>query len=514
MNTLNTLATLLSEKVRNGSLEDISLTNSNSLRTFAKCLTSAKGSGIDVPASAKGVFDAVTEFSETVKDQAHNRDVLAMFQSISDAFAKKINKSYVELSKIKDTVNRLVGKITAVAKDRIAEDPVLAASESLNTTSTKLNYVRWDLLRNVSEPVLIHDLCHRLGIEEITAGNESYIRDLLISRLPYENDKTKVDLQPIVVTRAKANEMVNAVCAKVGKALGKDIVKACMVHVLSLDEYKCRKAVNSIKRFASGESANLINDMLGMVYSYGTILPHMTRDVLDVSASTQSLVDAKVDAMKSFIDITSYICSQYRNTIWKDAVVVPGMKVNTDNWGEFCKQDRKMIKSNPTLAIIQYKNKIYGDDPIPVYGIKGETIANVCDEIAKEAYAEASSNTLACNQKKKEIFRDAFISVSGQWLRSQKNYSVEYLYDNEPEQYAASIYDSNRDDAVENMLYTVILNSCYVDTLTSKLHNRLRDEYRKLALSAESLNERDVINADTKVLADTINEFMVDLLLI
>ena len=51
-------------------------------------------------------------------------------------------------------------------------------------------------------------------------------------------------------------------------------------------------------------------------------------------------------------------------------------------------------------------------------------------------------------------------------------------------------------------------------TITAKLHNRLRDEYKKLALTANSINERDIINADTKVLADTINEFMVDLLLI
>ena len=513
MNTLNTLATLLSEKVRNGSLEDIYFTNSNSLRTLCKCL-STTGKGLDVPASPQGVFQTITEFSDAVKDQKHNKDVLAMFQMISDAFAKKISKSYNELSKIKDTVNNLVGKITTVAKSRIAEDPVLAASESLTTTNTKLGYVRWDLMKNVSEPVLIHDLCHRLGIEEISQGNESYIRNVLVSRLPYENEKNTLDLQPIIVDRKKANAMVDAVYAKVKNSLNKDIVKACMSHVLGLDEYKCRKAVNSIKRFATGEGASSINDMLSMVYSYGLILPCMTRDILDVSASTQTLIDTKVDAMKSFIDLTAWLCSRYRNEIWKDAVVVPGMKVNTDNWAAFCNTDKKMIKSNPTLAILQYKNKIYGDDPIPVYGIKGETISSVCDQIAKEAYEEASANTLACNQKKKEIFRDAFIAVSGQWLRHRKSYSAEYLYGNEPERYAASIYDSNRDDAVENMLYTVILNSCYIDTLTSKLHNRLRDEYRKLALSAESLNERDVINADTKVLADTINEFMVDLLLV
>jgi hypothetical protein len=117
-----------------------------------------------------------------------------------------------------------------------------------------------------------------------------------------------------------------------------------------------------------------------------------------------------------------------------------------------------------------------------------------------------------CNQKKKEIYRDAFIITAGKWLRAQKKFSNEFLMSDEPEAFAESIFDSNRNDAVENMFYTTILNSCYVNTLTSKIHKRLRDEYKKAAAAASTLTERDIVNIDTKVMADVVNEFMVGLL--
>ena len=149
---------------------------------------------------------------------------------------------------------------------------------------------------------------------------------------------------------------------------------------------------------------------------------------------------------------------------------------------------------------------------MPIYGISGQSIIDRCESIAQEAYATATANTVRCNQQKRAIYRDAFIATAGKWLRSQKEFSREYSHTN-PETFAASVYDSNRDDAVENMFYTVILNSKYINTLTSKIHGRLRDEYKKAAMAATALTERDLANIDTKVMADVIADFAADLLL-
>ena len=63
------------------------------------------------------------------------------------------------------------------------------------------------------------------------------------------------------------------------------------------------------------------------------------------------------------------------------------------------------------------------------------------------------------------------------------------------------------------MYYSVILNSCYVNTLTSTIHKRLRDEYKKAMSTANTLTERDITNLDTKVLADLMSEYLVENLL-
>ena len=513
MNTLNTLSTLISERVRNNELPDITLTDNNSLRTILSCLVAGQETAMDIDRSPKAIHDAMLEYSATVRDQEQYGELLNEFQKISNAFSTRLKGAYKDLTQIKDIVTQLVSKTTTTARNRIAEDPVLASTEADNISTVKLKPIRWDLIDGVSEPVLINKLCNKLGIEEIPTGSEKYIQSVLIARLPYQDRTNRPELPEVRVSKNKANAMINAVADRVGKRLSKEAVKMTVAHIMSLDEYKCRKAIGSISRFATGESASEVNDMLRMVYMYNTIMPYLTRDVLEVAASTQDAIDKRVAVMESFIDVTAYLCSTYRNQIWKDAVVVPGMKINTDNWQDFTSSESQVIKNNPHLAILQYKNKVYGDKNLPLYGIKGETIAMSCDRIAKEAYEEASATTLACNQRKKEIFRDSFIATAGNWLRHQPKYSMEFLYSQEPEKFAASVYDSNRDDAVENMFYTVIMNSCRINTLTAKLHTRLRDEYKKLALTADSVNERDIINADTKVLADTINEFLVDLVL-
>jgi len=512
MNTLNTLSTLISEKVRNNELPEITLTDSNSLRTLVQCLVAGQDTSMTIDRTPKAVYEAMEEFRTVTNDQEQYGEILDVFTRISNAFATRISNAYKDLTNIRDIVTQLVSKTTTVARNRIAEDPVLASTEADNVSTTRLKPIRWDMLEDISEPVLINKLCNKLGIEEIPTGSEKYIQSVLISRLPYQNNHIP-ELPPVAVTKSKAKDMISAVARCASKKLNKEAVQMAIAHIMSLDEYKCKKAVGSIARFATGESADSINDMLRMVYLYNNVMPYMTRDILGTAASTQDAIDKRVAVMESLIDVTAYLCSTYRNEIWRDAIVVPGMKINTDNWQEFTSAESQIIKKNPHLAIIQYKNKVYGDNILPLYGIKGEIIAKSCDQIAKEAYAEASNNTLACNRRKKDIFRDAFIQVAGSWLRAQPKYSAEYLYSGRPEHFAASVYDSNRDDAVENMFYTVIMNSCRVNTLTAKLHNRLRDEYKKLALSAESINDRDIINADTKVLADTINEFLVDLIL-
>lgn len=509
MTTLNTLTTLLSERARKGGLPDIEFTENDGLRVLSNHLVTVSETDT-VDNTNAGVHDALIEYANIVEDPDLH-DVLKKFQQVANAFNYRFTKSYEELTDIKKTVSKLVESSENLAKSRISEDPVLASLENDQFTSTKLKPVQWGYLNNANESELERKLLHSLNMSEIPAGSERYVHGLLISHLPCGPASKVKSFTPLSITKGKMKEMINSLAARLPN-LKEQEVRNIFAHILHLDQYDCNKAITSINNMMSGECASKINYILRFTNVYNQVMSQISEESLGLSKSTMAGVMERVDAMHAFIDLTTYFCVYYRNNIWRDAILVPGMLVNTDNWGEFCKADKQIIKSNPTLAILQYKNKVYEDRDIPVYGINGQTIIDRCDNIAKEAYEIASANTLRCNQKKKEIYRESFIYTAGRWLRQQKNFSVEYNNSN-PERFAASIYDSNRDDAVENMYYSVIMNSSYVNTLTSQIHKKLRDEYKKAASTATALTERDIINLDTKVLADLMSEYLVENLL-
>ena len=510
MNTVNTLTTLMAEKARVGELVDVELTESNGLRTLADYLVTVS-SGDEIENTNAGFYAAVQEFASMVNTPEEYHDIFEKFQKISDAFAIRISNSYKELTKIKGEVTKLVASSESLAKSRISEDPILASLESDLSTTTKLKPVRWDYLNNVNEMMLEQKLLARIGVESIKEGSERYIHSVMISHLPFGTASDQKDFTPIKITKGKLREMVDALAAKV-PSLKKIEVQNILAHVLHLNRIDCHKAIHSIENLMSGESASKINQVLRFACTHNMVLPHISSETFDVSRDTMAAIKERVDAMQACIDLTTYLCSYYRNTTWHDSIVVPGMLINTDNWEAFTSSDKEAIKKNPTLAIMQYKNKMYEDRDVPLAGIKSQSIIDRCENIAKEAYEIANANTFRCNQKKKDIYRDAFIYTAGKWLRDQKKYSKEFMASDEPEAFARSIYDSNRDDAVENMFYTVILNSCYINTLTSQIHKRLRDEYKKAVSTATNLTDRDIINIDTKVMADVVNEFMVELL--
>ena len=510
MNTVNTLTTLMAEQARTGDLADIELTDSNGLQMLANYLVTMS-SGAEIENTNAGFHEAVQEFANMVNNPEEFHDVFEKFQKIADAFSVRISDSYKELKHIKEEVTELVASSEALAKSRISEDPVLASLESDLSTITKLKPVRWDYLNSVNEMSLEQKLLGKLGLESIKEGDERYIHTLMIDHLPFGISGRKEDFAPIKITKNKMKEMVDSLAAKV-PSLNKIEVQNILAHVLHLNRIDCNKAINSIQNLMSGESASKINQILRLTATYNAVLPYISAETFELSRDTMAAVKERVDAMQDCIDLTTYLCSYYRNHVWHDAIVVPGMLVNTDNWEEFSSADKDAIKKNPTLAIMQYKNKIYEDQDVPLSGIKGQSIIDRCETIAKEAYEIASANTFRCNQKKKDIYRDAFIFTAGKWLREQKKYSPEFFSSGEPESYARSIYDGNRDDAVENMFYTVILNSCYINTLTAQIHKRLRDEYKKAVARATTLTDRDIINIDTRVMADVVNEFMVGLL--
>ena len=499
---------------KEGALPDFRFTKNGSLLTFVQNMVAGSTETMICGTTPNDIYATLTEFQAMTNDPQY-KGMLYAFERLGSAFAKKLTTAYQNLQSIHDQVTQITSSINAQVRNRIAGDPVLAASEKDISSDVKLRPIRWDLIKDVSVAGTANRVMTRYNIkDELTPYNTRQIHGWILDSLPFANPAHDVDLEPIRVPKKKANAMFTNVYNALGGRLSKETIQTCVAHVMTISHEKCVKAVLAIRRLAEGDAPEKFNDMLTMVNLYNQILPKMTAETMDVAASTQAEIDKRVDIMRQYIDATAYFCNHYRCTVWKDAIVVPGMQINSDNWREFCDAGKKPIQTNPHLAIVQYKNRVYGDNDIPVSGIDMKNIVDTCETIAKECYEEASSHTLQCNRRKKDIFRDVFCETAHAWIAHSGAYSAEQLASGAQKRYVAAIYDSNQDDAVENMLYTIMLDTSYRDSLEAKLHAGLLEEYKKLSLSAESLNERDAINVDQKVIANLVAKFLVDLILV
>lgn len=515
MNTKNTITAILADYMRKeGSLPDFTFTKNGSLQTFVQNMVAGSTETMETGTTPNDIYATLTEYQKMAEDPQY-KGMLFAFDRLGSAFAQKLTQAYKNLHHVHDEVSQVTSRIHNEVRNRIAADPVLAASESDVYSNVKLRPIRWDLVKDVSVAGTANRVLSRYDLSEEIAGHSTHrLHSWILDSLPFANPKHDVELTPIQVPKKKAVAMIGNVCKALAGKLSKETVQTCVAHVLTISHEKGVKAVLSIRRLADGDSLEKFNDMLTMVNLYNQILPKMSAENMDVAASTQAEIDKRVDIMRQYIDATAYFCNYYRCTVWKDAIVVPGMQINSDNWQEFCGTDKQPIQSNPHLAIVQYKNRVYGDKDIPVSGIDMKNIVDTCETIAKECREEASSQTALCNRRKKEIFRDVFCETANAWIAQSGAYSAEQVASGAQKRYVAAVYDSNQDDAVENMLYTIMLETSYHDSLESKLQAGLLEEYKKLSLSAESLNERDAINVDQKVVANLVAKFLVDLILV
>ena len=513
MSTNTTLASAIADMVKNNTLPEFEFTDARSLRTVAQNLSVAEDAPIDVPADMAGILSVVNQFDAVIKDP-FNKGMLQAFTGISSAFADRIKDAFQNLHDIKEEVTQMTQKVTNRAKSVITADPVLASTEQ-DLTALRLKSIRWDLIDHISIPAALGRLNTKYNISPSSIKNPQYQVEDLLANLPMTTVKNTVELGKITLPKRKVRDIFNAVHAKLNNKLDRKTVSHSIATILSMDSFDIQRSLSSIRGFYAGENVADVNHLLQMVNVYSQILPKMTPEILDVAKSTQAEIDKRVEILRDYIDTAAVVCNYYRCTNWKDAIVTPGMLINTDNWRNFCASEKRPIKVNPHLAIIQYVNRLYKDQALPVNGIKGEYIDAACENIAKECQDEASANAGRVNSRKKEIFRDAFIDVAFDWLKRNGGYTDSYLYGGQPARYVATIYDTNPDDAVENMFYTVMMNSQkYNNTLIAAIQKGLRDEYKKATLSAERLTTRDLTNVDVRVLADTIAEFLVDLVVI
>ncbi|MBR1988408.1 MAG: hypothetical protein IKA36_05165 [Clostridia bacterium] len=497
MGKYNSFANLLKDQATHDNLPDMLFTDNADLRGSTARLAIA--SSYDDEVSAENIVDVIKEFDSFNEDAEYN-GMFSSFENIAQAFASKLQNGVDTLRAIKEDVTWIKDKHDETVAMRIAENPVLAKICGIEKELTMEN-AAWNYLDEVDERFLITELHDKIGMDPDREINKSVI-SLVINAMPCANRTNQVELKAIEIGADKFNASVDKL-AEFVQGESKETVAGMFANLLKLDTYSCELAVRSATNFANGKTLSKLNDILHISVAYNKLFDAIKRVDLDIATSTLEEIGTHVDAMHAISSTMLYIASYYRNTIWKDSVLLPGPYVNTDNLSAFENEGGTITN------IVHHYNRFFKDIAVPSNGITGKFIMQSAERLEKEFSDEATKNIAIINSEKKNIERGCFIVASVEYLRGQK-LSPKFPNSLNLDKYAASVFDSMPEAPIESRFYKLIINSIHPNTITSMLYDRLSKEYTSYAAKTGKLTKETCAELDEKVYSDMICEYLVN----
>lgn len=498
MKKLSTLGSLLEElnKTKSG-LPKVELTNNSYLRDTVRGLVATTLT--DADASVESISTAVAEYETLENDRLNNAQQFRIFNTIANAFATKLHHGVETLRNIKQDVTVLTETVNNRITTRLAEDAFLSKYYNIDTNLT-MKEIEWNKLDNINERGIIIKLHDSIRMDEnitISAG----VISLLINKIPCTN-KNDIELIQITIPDDKFKKIVDAIAVQVTD-YSREYIAGALRNIFELSARNCQVAANKLKSFASGNDANEINKMLSLADSYNQILPLMNNSLLDLAESTMAELEKHIDIIQHITDLTIYLCSHYRNTIWKDSIIVPGSFCNPDTMDEYVEQGGNIAQ------LCHHKNEFYPDGKIPIRGISGKYIIDKAKTLDEKIEQRVAIESQKAEILKKEITRDEFIYTGVEWLNEHKKlYSRSFNY-NDLSKYTAAIFDTNIKTPLTTMFYDLILKSCYTETIVPEIYNRLTKAYVKHAISTESISQDICNQIELSVYSDMVAEYLV-----
>ena len=483
--------------------EKIEFSQSNALQTSVEGLANAASLEYDLTPD-KPIAEHVADYEKMMKNRLLNGELLQPFDDMANMFARKLHDGITNLKQIKKDVIHLSEDIMQRYHQYVGEDPVVAAYTGEHGKATlSMPAVDWSLMNKISERVTIARVHEKIDHEDDAPITDSMIH-LAINRLPGVSDER--GCEPVGdLKKEKVDRIVDLVFSSVKDKCTRDEVANVVKSALYLTPDHLRQAANSITQFADGRSVSKINDYMNQVRLGDLILPHITDEVTDVSAANRQRINHNIDLIKEINNMIAYVAIHYRNTVWKDAILVPGPMINSDNMEQFQQQ------GGSVESLVLYHNYLYKETGVPSNGISVQFALESIGQVSEEYKLEAARQAATCEERRKQYLRDAFIHSSLEYLNQHKDKFSPQFASNNLVAYVSAIYDSMMlESPLENRLYDMILNSCYINSMERNIYHRLNAAYIKHASSAEALTDEMCDRIDVSVYSDMIAEYLVD----
>lgn len=491
-------ANLLKDQATHDSLPEVLFTDNADLRSTTNRLAIASVSDNEV--SVENIIDVVKEFDEFDSNRYEYGTMFNSFEAISNAFAAKLKEGVETLHAVKDTVTELKDAHEEMVALRIAEDPTLAKICGISK-ELHMNNVMWNYLDEVDEREVVTNLHEKIGHDpdhDITPG----FVGLIINAMPCANKTNIVALNKIKLEASVFNGIVEKLMNFIPGET-KETVAGLFTNLCNLDQIGCELAARSARMFLDGKSSGKINDIMHIAVANNKLFDALKSIDIDLSASTMDELSKHVDAMHSICSTMLYIAMYYRNTIYKDAVLVPGPFVNSDNFDAFENE------GGSVTTIVHHYNKFFDTVNVPIRGVSGQFILKSAKKLEEEASSEAIKNVAIVNNEKKRIDRGSFVRTSVEFLKNQK-LSSKFFEGADLDKYAAAVYDSMPNTPIESRFYKLLINAIHPNTITSMLYDRISKEYADYASKTGKLSKETCEELDEKVYADMISEYLVN----
>lgn len=497
MGKYTNLEQLLTAQHDLSSIPDIVFTKNSGLKQDLENIT-ALTSGVESYSVGSGLSD----YNNISRNRLENGIYFERFEEIANAFAHKLHRGIESLKDIREQVSELTNKCIARSEERISKDPVLSEIYNIYQPHA-VTTVCWDQLDIYNESRLRSRLHGSIDRDLYTESNLALI-DMLVNKLPCANEYNEVAMERI---KLEEHKLVD-ICARLHTKLPNmnfSVIERVVNNVLSFNSASCRVAIQGVRDFAEGKTVKNINGYMKNIRATKEILPLLTQDLTDLSASTTHALDEHISALNDITDVMAYVCYYYRNQVWKDAVLVPGGHVNRDNYEAY------ENLGGSTTAIVQHKEKFYNDIAIPRKGVSGAYIMKMADAIEEEFEQEVTRNITVNQQKKEEIERGAFLATAIAYLNDNRSkLSNKFAHHANVGKYAEAIYDGSPNTPVESKFYKLLLNSCYIGSIESLLYERLNRAYVDYAEHVGDLTSSACEDLNTSVYASLISEYLVD----
>ena len=503
MPNYETLSKLMCNAVAKDVLPDISFTDNNIqlLGTSVEHLAISNMNAQEFLATPKNVNTAISEYEYLTSNLVDHYNDLMPVKKVADSFAKKLNVGIKSLSNVKKAVTSLTAKVNEFANKRMLEDASIAVTlEHIEEPSINFSKINWDDLEYVNEHFVFNQLNSTVAVKP---GEDPSINkiQILINRLPFGTPYNKVEFTKIDVNKELAKDTLDAVHKVVGTKVAIKDIKYVLSMLLQLDNYKCVAAINTFNEVLDDPSK--INGIIQMARDFSIVLNAVTNSTLKFSASTKKELLVRKDILEKYADMATYLATYYRTVVWKDALVVPGSKLNPDVWHDFRRQ------GGSSIGIAQHLAHFYSEKNIPKNGISYKSILESRNHVLTIAKEEAATNISKIRNMKKEIYRSSFIYCATDWLNKNKDkWSRQFKHANNVDAFVSSIYDSTVEASIESSFYKVILNSCCTNTITYKLYTNLSDMYLKHVKLGGELTKAQCEALDLTVYANMITDFI------